>query len=69
MIYAQIKNGIISNIIRLEQDSLKTRFGADAGFDAFVRIDLLNPRPGPGWLYDYINQVFTEPEYDEIEGG
>lgn len=50
MIYAQIKNGIIQNIIDLEDASLIPLFSQ--GFDFFVDITKLQPYPSPGHSYD-----------------
>lgn len=59
MRYAQIKNGNIANVIILEDLSLKSLFGSESGYDAFVRVDQLNPEPGIGWAYDYDSGHFS----------
>jgi hypothetical protein len=58
MVYAQIKDGIIKNMIVLEDESIKHLFSE--GFDHFVRVDELNPVPCIGWAYDGV--FFTKPE-------
>lgn len=57
MIYAQILNGIVKNIIRLTDASLESVF--TVGFDYLVRIDTLSPVPGVGWSYN--GSVFAAP--------
>jgi hypothetical protein len=57
MIYAQIKDQKIVNIIDLQDITLVPLF-LD-GFDDIVRIDLLDPTPGIGW--SYVNGTFTAP--------
>jgi len=55
MNYAQIKNGIVENIIVLEDDSLIQTFSD--GFDSFVVVDGMDPMPQIGWGYDGTNFV------------
>lgn len=50
MIYAQIKDGVISNTIVADEETPLSLFAE--GFDSLVRVDELSPRPGPGWTYD-----------------
>ncbi len=57
-VWAQIKNGVVENAIVLNDESLIPIFSE--GFDYFVRIDEMDPRPGPQWLFD--GQVFTNPD-------
>lgn len=57
MIYAQILNGIIQNIIVLDDPNISSLFSQ--GFDYFIRIDNLSPTPQIGWLYDGNN--FSSP--------
>lgn len=57
MIYAQIKNNSIKNVIILEDESLISLF--EVGFDSCVRIDNINPVPAINWSYDGIN--FSAP--------
>jgi len=64
MIYAQIKNLVIKNTIILNDLTLSVLFSE--GFDAFIRIDELNPQPGVRWTYD--GTSFTPPIEPEIEG-
>lgn len=52
MIFAQVKNNIIVNIIELEDESLAHLFKQDNDF--VVRIDTLDPIPGIGWVFDNI---------------
>jgi len=58
MTYAQIKDGVVNNTIVLDDETLASVFSK--GFDYLVRIDLLSPCPGPGWLYDGAN--FSPPQ-------
>lgn len=53
MIYAQILNGKIENIIVLDDVSLVPHF--KEGFDDLVRIDNLVPVPVIGASYDGVN--------------
>lgn len=57
MIYAQIKDGLISNTLALEDASLVGLFST--GFDSLVRVDKLDPQPGIGWSYN--GKVFAPP--------
>lgn len=57
MLYAQIKNGIIINIIKLDDSSVIDNFSTN--FDYFIRIDQLYPRPSMGWSYS--NSTFQRP--------
>lgn len=54
MNYAQIKNNIVVNTIVLQDENLLTVFLV--GFDALVRIDLLENPPSIG--ASYVNGVF-----------
>jgi hypothetical protein len=56
-IYAQILNGVVVNIIILNDSTLEPLFAQ--GFDACIQIDQLSPQPGIGWSYD--GQSFTPP--------
>ena len=53
MIYAQVLNGIVQNIIILNDESLIPLFLE--GFQYIIRIDDINPIPGIGWFYDGVN--------------
>jgi hypothetical protein len=53
MIYAQISNGVIQNIIVLDDPTLEPLFVK--GFDYLIRIDNLNPQPCMGWNYNPTN--------------
>jgi hypothetical protein len=57
MNYAQISNGVVTNIIVLTDNSLVSVFSQ--GYDALVRVDTLTPSPNIGWLYDGTN--FSAP--------
>lgn len=60
-IYAQILNGLVENIIVLNDDHAEYLyiFGPRAGFDDLVRVDILTPIPQIGWSYDGVS--FTPP--------
>lgn len=53
MIFAQVLNNQIQNVIDLEDASLLPLF--QDGFDSLVQIDTLDPQPGIGWIFDNIN--------------
>lgn len=57
MVYAQVLNGLIQNIIVLKDSSLLPIFSQ--GFDYCIQVDNLNPEPMIGWLYDGVN--FSQP--------
>lgn len=61
MIYAQIKDGVVSNIIVLNDEQYIPLFSQ--GFDELLRVDQLLPYPSPGWTYD--GQDFFPPEQEE----
>lgn len=61
MIYAQIKDSIIENVIIIDDESLLSLFSE--GYDDLVQIDDVNPRPGPGWSYD--GEDFAPPVVEE----
>lgn len=50
MIYAQILNGLILNVIELDDSTLVSEF--TNGFDFCIQIDTLSPVPAIGWKYD-----------------
>jgi hypothetical protein len=54
MIYAQIKNNIVVNTIILQDENLLPTFLV--GFDALIRIDLLENQPSIGASYE--NGIF-----------
>lgn len=56
MIYAQIKDQYVANIIVLNDNSLESHFLV--GFDHLIRIDTLSPIPQIGWLYSEDTQTF-----------
>ena len=57
LIWAQILNGVVVNIIVLNDTTLIPIF--TQGFDYLIEIDQLTPQPGIGWTYDGTN--FTQP--------
>lgn len=57
MIYAQVKNGIVANVIVLDETTDSSPF--KKGFDSIVRVDTLPDRPAIGWAYD--GAVFIAP--------
>jgi hypothetical protein len=57
MVFAQINNDYVKNVIVLDDESMASDFSA--GFQAFVRIDLLDPMPGINWNWDGVN--FSRP--------
>lgn len=59
MIYAQIKDHVVCNCIVIEDLESPELFST--GYDYFVRIDNLNPRPSIGWSYD--GQSFSPISY------
>lgn len=59
MIFAQILNGSVKDCIVLDDLSLVPLFSQ--GFDQFLQVDHLNPRPGPGWACD-AKGLFTPPK-------
>lgn len=57
MIYAQIKNGLINNVIEANENTPLDLFSE--GYDHLIRIDNLSPVPGINWSYD--GNIFTAP--------
>ncbi len=57
MTYAQIKSGLVVNIIALDDSSLEPIFVQ--GFDYLINLTGMDPQPGIGWGYDGTN--FTPP--------
>jgi hypothetical protein len=58
MVYAQITNNKIINIIELHDASLLSLFQTDQNgnpYDSVIQIDLMNPQPGIGWTFDNVN--------------
>lgn len=49
-LYAQISNGIVVNVIVLNDQTLVSLFSQ--GFDYFIEVDQLPGSPGIGWTYD-----------------
>lgn len=60
MKYAQIKNGIIINIIVLNNLDFYDVFLS--GFDYLIRVDTRSTVPGIGWSYDPVNDIFYNAE-------
>lgn len=63
MIYAQIKNGKVKNIVVVDEDSPIDALSA--GYDYFLRTDNLDQVVGVNFSYD--GQTFTPPPPPEIE--
>jgi hypothetical protein len=64
MIYAQIKNNLITNTIQIDDITLLPLFTVTC--DACIQIDNITPQPGIGWSYDgsnFTNQI-TLPTMD-----
>jgi hypothetical protein len=59
MIYAQILNGIIVNIIQLDDSTLVSLFAQ--GYDSCLQIDNLTVVPNIGWYYDITSLSFYPP--------
>jgi hypothetical protein len=57
MLYAQILNGVVQNVIILNDTSLISLFSQ--GFDYLIEVSQTPGSPGIGWLYDGTN--FTPP--------
>lgn len=53
MVYAQVKDGVVKNTLVLDDASIEHLFLV--GFDYLIRVDILDPQPGPGWKYDGTN--------------
>lgn len=63
MVYAQIKDGIVKNVIVLHDVNLISLF--TIGYDQLVLIDAVSPKPGPSWTYDGNN--FSAPVQISID--
>ena len=63
MIYAQIQNGLVMNVILLDDPSILSLFMINpvdgTQFDFVVRIDQLSPVPQIGW--SYLPPVYPNP--------
>lgn len=57
MLFAQINDNVIQNIIVLDNSSMSSIFSA--GFQYFIQVDILNPQPDVGWTYD--GTTFSPP--------
>jgi hypothetical protein len=59
--YAQIKNSIVKNVIRLDDTALEATF--TTGFDLLVNLGETREsgQPGPGWSYDSEEETFSPP--------
>lgn len=53
MLFAQINNNIVQNVIVLNDSSISSMFSA--GYQYFVQVDQLVPQPEIGWTYDGTN--------------
>lgn len=59
MVYAQIKDGIVQNVIALNDEDLLSTFAV--GFDYCIIIDQeQKPTPAIGWSYD--GEAFNPPD-------
>lgn len=64
MTYAQIKGGVVKNIVAVTDQSPMDKLAE--GFDFFIRVcNLPPPKPGVDWKYD--GQNFTPPDPIVIE--
>lgn len=64
MIYAQLTNGVIANIIELDDPTLLPLFAE--GYDGIpVQIDNLAPIPSIGWIYAPYNH-FNDPNTTQV---
>lgn len=59
MIYAQVLNNVIVNILQLDDSSLVSVFSV--GFDECLQIDTISPMPQIGWIYDVPSTTFYPP--------
>lgn len=67
MVFAQIKDNTIKNVIELDDITLVPLFNKDFqgnDYDAVVQIDGINPQPGINWTFDNIN--WHAPEIIEV---
>jgi hypothetical protein len=71
MVFAQIKNGIVKNIIILDEGTDSTPFSN--GFDFFKRIDNLSDKIGKNWNYSdpdiWTPPTVPSPDYQKIYEG
>lgn len=63
MKYAQIKNGMVQNVIVIDDSSLVSLFGKN--FDDIIKVDEVYPNPGPGWSYDRNTYSFSPPQVED----
>lgn len=61
MVYAQVKDGIVSNTIVVDETTPLELFSKN--FDHFLRIDDLEVVPGVGWGYE--GGIFIAPPSEE----
>jgi hypothetical protein len=59
MIYAQINQNVIANVIDIEDVTLLPLFAK--GFDLCLRIDGLDIIPSIGWTYNPVTCAFSQP--------
>jgi hypothetical protein len=65
MIYAQILNGIVRNVIILNDETIAHLFAKN--YDHCIRIDHLVPQPAIGWFYD--GSTFSRVHSHTVEAG
>jgi hypothetical protein len=58
-LYAQIFNGIVKNVIILNEDSEENINTFKEGFDYLIRVDKIIPQPGVNWSYE--QEIFIPP--------
>lgn len=68
MRHAQIKDGVVKNIIVIADPTMKQLFGVETGFNALVRVEGIMPQPQIGWTYDSDTQQFSAPADAPEEG-
>lgn len=56
-LYAQIKGGIVQNVIVLDNPALEPKYLIE--FDFLINIDSVTPKPSKGWLYDSGSGAFS----------
>jgi hypothetical protein len=65
MYYAQIKSGVVENVIKLDDVNLLPTFSS--GYDSVIDITSLNPMPSVGWLYDGNNFSEVVPNIPPVD--
>lgn len=68
MVFAQVKDNIIQNTIKLDDLTLLPLFQINPRtgeeYDMVIRIDMTYPQPGIGWTFD--NVQFNPPPEPEV---